>query len=128
MPSEAEWERAARGTDGRAYPWGETFDAARCNAGETGIGQTSAVGIFPSGASSYGVLDMSGNVWEWCSTKWRKSYEESTDDDPQREARRVVRGGSFGDNLQNARCASRSDAGSDFIGLNVGFRVCAPIL
>jgi hypothetical protein len=66
LPTEFEWERVARGTNGLIYPYGNTFDAARGNTFDAGIGQTSAVGIFPNGASPDGVLDMSGNVWQWC--------------------------------------------------------------
>lgn len=127
LPNEAQWERAARHTDGRIYPWGNAEEAPRrCNIDATGIRSTSAVGMFPSGNASCGAADMAGNVIEWCRTKWRhnyQAYEENADDDLEGDKARVFRGGSCGLNADLARCAARSRFDPVFRGRDIGFRV-----
>ncbi|MBN1285623.1 MAG: SUMF1/EgtB/PvdO family nonheme iron enzyme [Anaerolineae bacterium] len=120
LPKEEEWEKAARGTDRRAYPWGNEFDANKCNVLETGLGQTSAVGIFPQGASPYGVLDVSGNVWEWCLNE----YENPASTGPTSNALRGLRGGSSIGNERSACVAFRLDLLFRFF--NRGFRDVRP--
>ena len=129
LPTEAHWELAARHTDGRAYPWGNEFDAERCNMSDTGIGSTCAVGLFADYHARCGAADMSGNVWEWCSTKWLDTlvgYEEKADEILEGDSTRALRGGAWNDVVFVVRCAVRLDLNPTLDGFNVGFRVMSP--
>jgi len=100
LPSEAEWEKAARGPDGRIWPWGNTWEMNRANSSEAGVGKTTPVGQYPNGASPYGALDMAGNVWEWVATKCGKRYPFTLEDEwskayLEHDVARVWRGGSW---------------------------------
>jgi len=120
LPTEQEWERAARGTDGRKYPWGNEFDIEKCNAGE-GIGKNTPVGQYPNGISPEGCYDMSGNVWEWTSSLYEKDAKKAT------SANRVIRGGGWYGLARLCRAAVRDYFGPG-IRLNViGFRLARSV-
>ncbi|GAB6042824.1 nSTAND1 domain-containing NTPase [Endothiovibrio diazotrophicus] len=124
LPTEYEWQQAATGGDPKnAYPWGGEWDARCCNTSESGLNRTVAVGLYPAGATTRGVLDMAGNVWEWCLNKRGKKPGEVTVDGSGES--RVLRGGSWIAIQVNARAgfpfSYRPDGRIDSIGFRVVF-------
>ena len=113
LPTEEEWERAARHTDGRAWAWGNDWADGQINSDEAGINRTTAVGAFPRGAAACGAQDMSGNVWEWTASESGGGYG--------------VRGGSWRYSRDDARVAHRLRSRAGLSRNNYGFRLVSPV-
>ncbi len=138
LPSEAEWERAARHTDGRQWPWGSQWRDGIVNSKEAGIGHPTSVGCFPAGRAACGADDMSGNVWEWCRSRWQNEsgtlYSSQYRPDDGREELsgdsniwRVRRGGAFHDDDRQVASSFRNLSNPISWGSYVGFRLAETV-
>jgi formylglycine-generating enzyme required for sulfatase activity len=123
LPTEVQWEKAARGADGRRFPWGNNWDPNRCGCSRNNYADanaTEAVGSYPNGSSPYGVMDMAGNVWEWCHEMIDGG---SLRGDPGTGPRRVLRGGSWEGNMPgDFRASFRQRQFPSYMYYTIGFR------
>ena len=130
LPTEAEWEYAARGTSGWIFPWGNTFDKSKANTKEGGPGKTTAVDAYPTGRSWVGAYDMAGNVFQWVSDWYSETYYSSSlvhdPTGPTTGQLRVLRGGSWNYDQTSARSTFRGNPIPDLRLNRVGVRVMAP--
>jgi formylglycine-generating enzyme required for sulfatase activity len=125
LPTEAQWEKAARGEYGNEWPWGNEFGLGKCNSEEENKRAPTPIDEFPDGESVFGVADLAGNVWEWTHTLFTKYPYQFDYEDQGSDGRRTLRGGSYFSPRWDVRCATRNGNSPENKFNYIGFRVCA---